>query len=161
LLDALAGTGRLKEPVVAFGESYGAALALRWQTVEPRVQTVVAITPYAGLSNAVLNLCHVYADWMPKTFIRAGLRQLPVVLAVPASELDTTTALARHPVSALLVAAEKDDITPVAGVEQLRALAAPGSELVVVPGATHEAATYFFDDLVPPVLNWLSAHAQK
>ena len=74
---------------------------------------MVAITPYAGLSNAVLNLCHAYADWMPKTFIRAGLKQLPAVLAVPASELDTTTVLARHPVSALFVAAEKDDITPV------------------------------------------------
>ena len=59
-------TARLKEPVAAFGESYGAALALRWKTVEPRVRTVVAITPYAGLSNAVLNLCHEYAGWMPR-----------------------------------------------------------------------------------------------
>jgi len=156
LLDELAKDGRLKEPVVAFGESYGAALALRWKTVEPRVQTVVAITPYAGLSNAVLNLRHEYASWIPKTLIQAGLNKLPSVLEIPAGELDTTTELARHPVTALFVAGAEDKITPVADVEQLRALAAPGSELIVVPGASHEAVTYFFADLVPPVLTWLS-----
>jgi pimeloyl-ACP methyl ester carboxylesterase len=156
LLDELARAGRLHEPVAAFGESYGAALALRWKTAEPRVRTVVAITPYAGLSNVVLNLRHEYAGWMPKTFIKAGLKKLPSVLDVPAGELDTTTELARSPVIALFVAGAEDKIIPVADVEQLRALAAPGSELIVVPDATHESVTYFFDDLVPPVLTWLS-----
>ena len=127
LLDELAQDGRLKEPVAAFGESYGAALALRWKTVEPRVRTVVAIAPYAGLSNAVLNLCHEYAGWLPKTFIKAGLKKLPSVLEIPAAELDTTTELARTPVTALFVAGAEDKITPVADVKQLHALAAPGS----------------------------------
>jgi pimeloyl-ACP methyl ester carboxylesterase len=156
LLDRLAEDGQLKEPVAAFGESYGAALALRWKTVEPRVRTVVAITPYAGLSNAVLNLCHEYAGWMPRMFLRAGLKKLPSVLEIPAAELDITTELARSPVTALFLAAAEDRITPAADVEQLQALAAPGSKLMVVPEATHEAVTYFFADLVPPVLAWLS-----
>jgi len=156
LLDELAQDGRLKEPVAAFGESYGAALALRWKTVEPRVRTVVAITPYAGLSNTVLNLRREYARWLPKTLVKAGLKKLPSVLKIPADELDTTTELARSPVTALFVAGAEDKITPVADVEQLHALAAPGSELIVVPDATHEAITYFFAELVPPVLTWLS-----
>ncbi|MFZ0828846.1 MAG: alpha/beta fold hydrolase [Verrucomicrobiia bacterium] len=156
LLDELARDGRLTEPVAAFGESYGAALALRWRTVEPRVRTVVAITPYAGLSNAVVNLGREYAGWMPQGFIRAGIKKLPAVLEVPAGELDTTTGLRRCPVTALLVAGAEDKITPVADVEQLHALAAPGSELIVVPDATHESVTYFFADLVTPVLAWLS-----
>jgi len=159
LLDELAHDGQLKEPVTAFGESYGAALALRWKTAEPRVCTVVAITPYAGLSNAVLNLCHEYAGWMPRAFLRAGLKKLPSVLEVPADELDTTTGLARNPGTALFVAGAEDRITPVADVEQLQALAAPGSRLIVVPGATHEAVTYFFADLVPPVLAWLAGES--
>jgi len=156
LLDELAQDGRLKEPVAAFGESYGAVLALRWKPVEPRVRTVVAITPYAGLSNTVLNLRHEYARWLPKTLVKAGLKKLPSVLKIPAGELDTTTELARSPVTALFVAGAEDKITPVADVEQLHALAAPGSELIVVPDATHEAVTYFFAELVPPVLTWLS-----
>jgi pimeloyl-ACP methyl ester carboxylesterase len=159
LLDKLAQDGQLKEPVAAFGESYGAALALRWKTVEPRVRTVVAVAPYAGLSNAVLNLRHEYAAWLPKTLIKAGLKQLPAVLEIPAGELDTTTELARRPVTALFVAGAKDKITPVADVEQLHALAAPGSELIVVPDATHEAVTYFFAVLVPRVLTWLAENS--
>jgi len=117
---------------------------------------VVAITPYAGLSNTVLNLRHEYADWLPKTLVKAGLKKLPSVLETPAAELDTTTELIRSPVRALFVAGTEDKITPMADVQQLFALAAPGSELIVLPDATHETVTYFFADLVPPVLNWLS-----
>jgi pimeloyl-ACP methyl ester carboxylesterase len=156
LLDQLARDGRLAEPVAAFGESYGASLALRWETVEPRVCTAVAITPYAGLSNAVLNLRAEYAGWVPQCLIRAGLRKLPSVLGIPAAELDPTGALARHPVPALFVAVTEDQIIPRTDVEQLRALAAPGSELIIVPGATHESVTYFVGDLAPPILAWLS-----
>jgi pimeloyl-ACP methyl ester carboxylesterase len=158
LLDALAKEGKLKEPVVAFGESYGAVMALRWKMVEPRVRTVMAITPYAGLSNTVLNLRQEYASWLPKTLVKAGLKKLPSVLKTTAGELDTTTVMARHPVTALFVAGAEDKIAPVADVKQLRALAALGSELIVVPDATHEAVTYFFTDLVPPVLTWLSGN---
>jgi pimeloyl-ACP methyl ester carboxylesterase len=91
LLDATGADGRLKEPVAAFGESYGAVLALRWKPVEPRVRTVVAITPYAGLSNTVLNLRHEYARWLPKTLVKAGLKKLPPFWGSTAGELDTTT----------------------------------------------------------------------
>jgi hypothetical protein len=40
----------------------------------------------------------------------------------------------------------------------LYALALPGSKFIVVPDATHETLTYFFADLVPPVLTWLSGN---
>ena len=156
LLDQLTRGGQLREPVAAIGESYGAVMALRWEAVDPRVRTAVAIAPYAGLSNAVLNLRSQYAGWLPKSFIRAGLKQLPAVLGTNAAELDTTTVLARHPVRALFVAADGDKITPAAEVEQLYALAAPGSRLIVVPDSTHETVPYQFADLLPPVLAWLS-----
>jgi pimeloyl-ACP methyl ester carboxylesterase len=158
LLDELAQAGRLKEPVAVFGESYGAVMALRWKMVEQRIRTVVAFTPYAGLSNTVLNLRHEYADWLPKALIKAGLKQLPNILGTPAAELDTTTKLARSPVRALFVAGAKDRIAPAGDVRQLYALALPGSKFIVVPDATHETLTYFFADLVPSVLTWLSGN---
>jgi pimeloyl-ACP methyl ester carboxylesterase len=65
---------------------------------------------------------------------------------------------ARSPVAALFVAGAEDKIAPVKDVEQLRALAAPGSELIVLPDATHESVTYFFPALVPPILTWLSGN---
>ena len=161
LLDELARRGQIKEPVAAVGESYGAAMALRWAMADPRVHTVVAITPYAGLSNAVMNIRNQYAHWLPKMLVNAGLKKLPSVLGVPASELDTTTVLARHPVTALFVADTGDKIVPVADVEHLRELAGGDSELIVVPDATHETVTYYMADLTSPVLNWLSDKTGK
>jgi pimeloyl-ACP methyl ester carboxylesterase len=157
LVDQLARDGRLARPVAAFGESYGAALALRWKTVDPRVQRVVAIAPYASLSNAVLNICHDYADWLPTGLVKAGLRKMPVLLGVSAAELDMTTVLARHPVRALLVAGAADTIAPPSEVTKLERLAPRGSPMIIVPQATHEALTYYFDDLTGPVLNWLDS----
>jgi pimeloyl-ACP methyl ester carboxylesterase len=158
LLDALARDNRLVPPVAAVGESYGAALALRWKAVEPRVENVVAIAPYAGLSNAVLNISREYAGWLPRALIRSGLKKLPSLLHVDARQLDTTAVLARTPVTALFVAGAEDKITPPAEVRELYQRGAPGSRLVVVPGATHEAVPYFFTDLVPPVLACLNGH---
>jgi pimeloyl-ACP methyl ester carboxylesterase len=156
LLDAMARDGQLAGPVAAVGESYGAALALRWAGLDQRVAKVVAIAPYAVLSNAVLNISHDYVAWTPKALIRAGLKKLPAVLQTQPAELDTTTVLARQPVPALFIAGGKDKITSVSEVDGLCHLAAPGSRLIVVPPATHEAVTYFFDELAAPVSAWLA-----
>jgi pimeloyl-ACP methyl ester carboxylesterase len=159
LLDALALRGELSPPVAAFGESYGAALALRWKTADPRIDSVVAMVPYGVLSNAVLNICHEYAPLLPRTLLRAGIKKLPTVLDVPPDELDTTSVLKRHPVAALFVTADGDKVVPPAEVRQLLGMALPGSRLIVVHDATHETAPYHFSELVPPVLAWLGTNA--
>jgi pimeloyl-ACP methyl ester carboxylesterase len=159
LLDDLTSQDQVAPPVAVIGESYGAALALRWKTADSRVGNVVAIAPYGVLSNAVLNICHDYASLLPRALIRAGLKQLPVVLGVQAGDLDTTTVLARQPVSALFISGTEDNIIPPADVQKLFEEALPGSKLIVVPGATHETVTYHFNELVPPVLAWLNTNA--
>jgi cephalosporin-C deacetylase-like acetyl esterase len=137
------------------GDSYGAALAVRWKCVEPRVEKAIAISPYASLSNATLNIVHENAPWIPRFLIRSGLKHLPDVLNVPSAELDTTTVLARHPVQIFFATGEVDRIAPAAEVERLMELAAPGSVFHVIPTASHETAPYFFDDLLPQVRSWL------
>lgn len=155
LLDQLAKDGQLAAPVAAMGDSFGATLALRLKATDPRIERVVAIAPYAVLSNAVQNICREYADWMPGWLPRQGLKHLPGLLKVPPEELDTTTVLARKPVAALFVAGGADRISPESEVRKLYDQAEPGSELVVVPQASHEAVPYYFNGLVPPVLAWL------
>ena len=161
LLDVLGQDGPVARPVVAFGESYGAALALRWRGVDPRVTEVVAIAPYAELAPAAQNIRREYAAWFPAAWLRAGLKRLPAVLAVPAEELDTTTVLRRTPVAALFVAGGRDRIAPPAAVETLRALALAESELLLLPQATHEALPYDFEALALPVQTWLGRHAGR
>ena len=161
LLDGLTNQVQPFSTVAVIGESYGAALGLRWQTMDPRVGSVVAIAPYVVLSNAVMNICHDYASLLPRFVIRAGLTQLPSVLGVPGDELDTTTVLARHPVTALFITATEDDVIPPAEVRRLFGEALPGSKLIVVPGATHETVPYRFEDFMPSVLAWLATSAGK
>ncbi len=155
LLDVLDRDGQLAKPVAAVGESYGAALALRWKADDPRVGSVVAIAPYAVLSNAVLNICREYAAWFPSTFLKSGLKKLPAVLEVEPGQLDPATTLPRNPVAALFVAGAQDRVTPIRDVRKLYEAAAPESGWLVVPNATHEAVTYYLDELTTPVLAWL------
>ena len=55
-----------------------------------------------------MNIRREYAGWLPKLVVKAGLKQLPSVLQIPAGEFDTTTVLTRKPVSALFVAGGND-----------------------------------------------------
>jgi pimeloyl-ACP methyl ester carboxylesterase len=160
LLAQLTRDNRLVPPVALMGESYGAVLALRMKSVDPRIGPVVAIAPFASLSNAVLNIREQYCDWVPKRMVRAGMKKLPSLLGIPASEFDTTTVLRRKPVKALFVAGAGDDIAPPAEVKEVQTLAAPGSPMIVVPEATHEALTYYFKDLLPVVVPWLDQSNQ-
>jgi pimeloyl-ACP methyl ester carboxylesterase len=158
LLDVLTNEDQFSPPVAVIGESYGASLALRWKTMDSRVGKVVAIAPYCVLSNAVLNVCHDYARFLPRAFVKAGLEKLPILLGVPAEDLDTTTVLARHPVTALFVSGTEDSVILPADVRKLFAEALPDSQLISVPGATHETVTYHFSELVPPILAWLNTN---
>lgn len=155
LLAQLARENELKQPIAMMGESYGAVLALRMKSVDPRIGPVVAIAPFANFSNAVMNIREQYCDWVPKAMVRAGIKKLPSLLDISASEFNTTTVLRRKPVKALFVAGADDDIAPPAEVKQVQSLATPGSPLIIVPQATHEALTYYFKDLLPVVVPWL------
>lgn len=155
LLDVLEGRGCLARPVLAFGHSYGAAVALRWQAIDSRVHAAVAIAPYATLASAVGNIRRQYASWMPSALVRAGLRHLPRLLNSPPEELNPVTWLARGSGPRLLIAGGDDAIAPAGEVSRLHELALPDSRLVVVPGARHEPLVFQFEELVPPVLEWL------
>ncbi len=155
LLDALTRDQKVAGPVAVVGESYGAVLALRWKTVDPRIDSVVAIAPYACLSNAVLNIREEYTALIPKFMVKAGIKKMPSLLKIPPNEFDTTTVLRRQPVKALFIAGGQDKIAPVSEVQRVYELASPGSKFILVPDATHEGLTYYFDDLVPAVLPWL------
>ena len=166
LLDELDRNGKLAQPVHVVGDSYGATLALRWKIEDPRIDRIVSISPYAYLSNAVLNISHDYAKWLPQSMLRSGIKRLPELLEVQPDTLDTVSLLQKSPVKALFIAGELDEITTVADVQQVCNAAATGSRLLVIPKATHEALPYYFDDLVHPVLNWLanetlSSHGAK
>ena len=155
LLDQLSAENRVAPPVSVVGHSFGAVLALRWSLSDSRIQKVVAISPYADLSKAVLSISNQYAPWLPDSFLRAGLRKLPDLLHVPQQELHPAMWMHENGRIALFVAGAKDTIVPVDQVELLHHLAGPGNQMLVVSKAGHEALPFYFDQLAQPVTEWL------
>jgi pimeloyl-ACP methyl ester carboxylesterase len=145
-------------PVGVLGNSYGAAIALRWAARDPRVKATVALAPYARLAEAMEGIRLSYAKWVPRSWVRSAARKVPGLLGVPAADVDPVSVLPAQQVEALFVAGEKDVVAPVAAVQQLKELARPGSRLLLVPQSAHEELPYEFDALEKPVKAWFDTH---
>jgi cephalosporin-C deacetylase-like acetyl esterase len=156
LLNELAQRGLVSLPVVAMGESYGAAVALRWKLEEPRIQSVVAISPYPKLTPAILNIRRHYASWIPENCLEAGLNRLPALLGTNAASLDPINLMQGHPLDALYVAGGLDCVVPPDEVWRLRAASSEQSQCVLVSRATHESLPFFFTELEHQVVQWLN-----
>jgi alpha-beta hydrolase superfamily lysophospholipase len=159
LLDKLEREDRAAAPISVLGDSYGAVLALRWKLNDSRLDKVIAISPYADLSSAVLNVSRQYAGWVPQFFIKAGLRKLPDLLHVEPKDLNPgewIAALSQNQRSTLFIAGGADKIAPLDQVEQLYKLSGPENKLLVVPNAAHEPLPFYLDNLAEPVLRWFS-----
>ena len=155
LLDELERRGQIEPPVHVLGVSYGAALALRWSGLDPRVGSVVAITPYDRLGTAVEGLRESYAPWVPPGLTRRAAKAMPGLLDQPPGGLDPIAWVRDHPRPALLVGATDDPVAPRTSIEALES-ASPGSAAMFISETSHEMAPFRLDLLVYPVAQWLS-----
>jgi len=154
LLDAVQRNG-YPGPVAVVGHSYGAVLALRWKAADARVGNAVALAPYARLAAAGLNIRNEYSPWFPEGLTRAGFAGLPALLGVGPDELDPATLMQRTPVKALFIVGMEDRITPPLDSSRLKTLSTAGSRVRYIPEANHETVPYYFDAVMPVVVEWL------
>ncbi len=167
LMDELVQRNQARWPVQVVGVSYGAAVALRWASQEPRVQSVVAITPYDRLEVAVEGIRRNYAGWLPEGLIQRATRKVPPLLGAPPDGLDPLRWMEDQPVSALFVAASADTVAPPESVRRLHQASRDG-QILELEGPTHELAPFRLDLLAAPVAAWLdlsstnpSAHSHR
>ncbi len=160
LLDQLMRSGAANEPVAVMGESFGAALALRWAADDPRVRAVVAMAPYAEFRAAALGLRDEYVRWLPASWARSIAYWLPRLLAVPPDGLDTTPYVERLRAATFFIAAGHDPISPAPTVARLARLAPGPAKYRAVLSARHETLPYQFDELRTAVLDWLDAYCR-
>ena len=154
LMEELQSRGQAHWPVQVLGVSYGSAVALRWATQEPRVQGVVAVTPYTELTTAVEGLRQEYASWLPARTLQRATAQVPRLVGVGPRGLDPDQWLREHPVPALFIAAESDPIAPPSG-SRLLASYDSRSHVLELPKTSHEIAPFRIDLLLNPVAQWL------
>lgn len=160
LLDAVSPEHPVAQ-VAVVGHSYGGSLALRWRLADERVDHAIALATYARLVEAGENIRSTHTPWFPEALSQAGLRALPALLGVGPGELDPATIVQRTPAPALFIVGMDDTLTPPLASSRLATLTGPDSRLVLVPEADHESLPYYFEPVVPAILDWIGAGTRE
>jgi len=152
-LDALRRRHVCVGPVGVLGISYGAVLALQWAAIDPRVQSVVVISPYPDVEKAVDRYLKTFA---PNLTWRTDREVAALVASRLATfpDLDTETNIRRiqHPI--LFVRGEQDEVCLREDLSRFQAAAPPGSEVKEVPHANHLIVGMCLSQLRDPVTDW-------
>ncbi len=125
-LDALEHRNLCEGPVGVLGISYGAALALQWAAVDPRVQSVTAISPYSNPGTAVEQFLRTYVPQLPWWTDRKAAGEVARSLAAECADLTTETVVRRIKNPILFVRGENDELCSKADLNHLEAVAPVG-----------------------------------
>jgi pimeloyl-ACP methyl ester carboxylesterase len=135
-LDALEERGLVAGRVGAMGTSYGAATAIEWAGIDPRVTAVVAVAPYESLRAVVPGYAPVP---LPASFVDGCIDEAGARAGFDPDLASPLAAIAKTRAPVLLVHGRSDERIPFAHSEHLFAAAPDHAELVLVPGAGHES----------------------
>jgi pimeloyl-ACP methyl ester carboxylesterase len=140
-------------PVGALGISYGAVLALQWAAIDPRLQSVAAISPYPDPRTAVDRYLRTFApnltwrtDRKAAALVASHLAEFP--------DLATETAVRQIKRPILFVRGENDEVCLKEDLSRFQAAAQPGSEVKEVPLANHLVAGMCITQLRDLVTEW-------
>lgn len=140
LASTLLESGQVDEPFGALGVSYGAATAIRWASIDPRVTAVVALAPFADLRSIVPNFSPVrLPNWFYAQCINAAGKEA----GFDPDGIDTARSATQTSAQLLLIHGDRDVHIPLAHSQRIVHAASSHAELLVVRGADHLA---LFDD---------------
>jgi uncharacterized protein len=159
VLDALEAKGLVAGGVGVMGTSYGAATAIEWAGVDPRIGAVVAIAPFASLRAVVPGYAPVP---LPTSFVDGCIERAGIRAGFDPELASPMMAIAKTKAPVLLVHGKEDGRIPFWHSERIAAMAPAHSELVLVPDEGHESimndATGVIGTRAPA---WFAAHLPK
>ena len=160
-LDQLEQRHICEGPVGVLGISYGAVLALQWAAVDPRVQSVTAISPYSNPGTAVEQFLKTYVPQLFWWTDRKAAAEVAFSLAAECADLTTATAVReiKHPI--LFVRGGHDELCSREDLAQLESIAPAGSEIKEVPIANHVVVGLCVTQLSGTVTNWFGGHLAR
>ena len=124
-------------PVLAFGVSLGAGIALQAAAEDPRIALVVAVAPISDLRTAALERAPFFAS---RANIAEAFRIAEKEGAFRADEVNPAASAVRIHVPVVVVHGADDSETPPAHSERVYGALAGPKKLVLVPGAHHNDA---------------------
>ena len=134
--------------IFALGESMGAGIVLQAAAADPRIEAVVAESPFASLREATYDYAGLQKyPWLGKTFFAPGAWTLLYrgerIAGFPVAEVSPEHAVAARAFPVLLICDENDVVLPCRHAEMIYAAARGRKELWEVPVAFHTAAYGF------------------
>lgn len=144
ILDALVASEHPKH-IFALGESMGAGIALQFAGVDPRVEAVVAESPFASLREASYDYAGLQQyPLLGKTLFAPGawimLARGQSIAGFPSAEVSPQRAVEARPFPVLLICDTADNVLPCRHAERIYRAARGPKSLWVVPGAFHTGA---------------------
>jgi alpha-beta hydrolase superfamily lysophospholipase len=121
-------------PVVLFGQSLGAAIALQAAAIDPRVTTVVAAETFSDLRSIATERAPFF---FTPGVIRRGLAMAETLGAFVVDDVSPLKAAAALTIPVLLIHGDADVSTPPEHSRRVEGALAGPKRLILVPGAGH------------------------
>jgi pimeloyl-ACP methyl ester carboxylesterase len=128
-----------------YGTSLGAAVALQWSAIDPRVKTVVSIASFATLRDEAPRFAKTIIP-LPGLFLSKNdmddiLARAGEIAHFNVADANPLNAITHSHASILLIHGDDDAIIPADDSRRLHA-AAPATELMILPMHGHLAVSY-------------------
>jgi len=136
VLDVLRSENLIVGPVGVYGVSYGAATAIQFAAIEPRVKAVVAVAPYCEMTCEVKHYVR-QLFWVPtwaisEEDVKQSLTRAGELAGFDPRSADVVQAIQQTAAPVLLIHGKQDRLVPVSDSQQLHAAAATHSELLIL-----------------------------
>jgi alpha-beta hydrolase superfamily lysophospholipase len=152
LLDA----HRIRTPLGALGASYGAATALRWAELDPRVKAVIALAPFAELPSMIGNFSPVP---LPHWFVEHVVDKGGAIAGFDPGAVDSVRSATTARVPLLLLHGRADRHIPIEHSRRICHAARTHCELIELEDTDHLG---IFDDqrthLTELAPHWFASH---
>lgn len=157
-LDAVEEQGLAGDAVGVVGFSYGAAVAVQWAGLDPRVRAVVAVAPFSSLDEVV-------AGYLPlplsPSFLASLVKMAGVRGGFDPAAASPKDAIRRSTAPLLLFHGTGDERIPAAHSERIRDARPARTELCLIEGASHRGVvTHPSSDLASRIPSWFEAHLE-
>jgi pimeloyl-ACP methyl ester carboxylesterase len=159
LIADLRARHRIAEPLILFGESYGADVALHASNKVPDVPGVVALEPFDNVAAALRSATSALAKGWQKTLLRPhtierAIDQASADLHLDLRAMNAEAQVAKSPSCMLLIHGQQDKVVPIAHSRTLVRFS-PRAQLLELPQDGHFSTPMRIDALAQPILDWI------
>ena len=146
VMDELLKEKLIAEPFYVFGASMGAAVAIDYAAIDPRVQGVLAVAPYRDMYSFCRTLANRFAPLMSEADFRKVVDRAGQIGGFKPDEASTVQSAAKARCPLLLMHGRLDTVVPFADSEVILAAAKGPKQLEPVPWAGHLGVLFGRED---------------